>query len=321
MSAGVVHRPVAARGTLAVALLLAATGGLAVLLAGGTVFSSDGSHRGGGSVAQDKGPPAVTPQATSIPDPVAPSASLPSESGEAPDRGSGIQPLVFASDEWCPYVCFESTRSGYLVELARSAFESPARPVFIRRMDWPEALREAALGRVDGVLGAARDESEQLVFPEEAAASRPLALAVRADDAWRFTGPESLAGRRIGVSTGRRLGPPFDNGRIPGDVGAEVMRLEGEQAVRRNLDRLIDGRIAAVIDSAHVLRHALDRGGFTPAVRLIDLGAQPPVHLAFSDTPGGRALARRFDAFVRSPEGARVRARLAADYRAMEPAP
>ena len=121
----------------------------------------------------------------------------PSNEGPAGALPEG-RPLVFASDEWCPYVCFESTRAGYLVELAREVFESPARPVEVRRMSWARAIREAESGRIDGVLGAVRGESATLVYPTLAAAGDRPAFAVRAEDPWTFTGVEVLAERRIG---------------------------------------------------------------------------------------------------------------------------
>lgn len=204
--------------------------------------------------------------------------------------------LVFASDEWCPYVCFESTQPGYLVELARAVFESPSRPVEIRRMSWPRAVREAEAGRIDGVLGAAAGESPRLRYPERPAAGDPVAFAVRHDDPWRFDGVDSLVERRIGIAEGYRFGPPFDaalfaEGRpVPG-----VEALSTEQPTRINLQKLVGGRIDTVIDNGHVLRHESERGGFFPAVRIIATGIEQPVFVAFADSPEGEAMARHFD--------------------------
>jgi len=228
------------------------------------------------------------------------------------DTASGSLPegraLVFASDEWCPYVCFESTRPGYLVELAREVFESPARPVEIRHMSWARAVREAESGRIDGVLGAVQGESAALVYPTLAAASDRPAFAVRADDPWRFTGVEVLADRRIGLADGYRFGPTLDGALFPGGRdGPTLEPLSNDRPTWTNLRKLVDARIDTVLDNGHVLRHEIDRGGFFPAVRLIDAGVENPIFIAFADTPTGRLLAQHFDRamLARSERGGR----------------
>lgn len=218
------------------------------------------------------------------------------------------RPLVFASDEWCPYVCFESTRPGYLVELAREVFESPARPVEVRRMSWARAIREAESGRIDGVLGAVRGESATLVYPTLAAAGDRPAFAVRAEDPWTFTGVEVLADRRIGLADGYRFGPRLDGALFPGGRGGPTLEpLSTDRPTWTNLRKLVDGRIDTVLDNGHVLRHEIERGGFFPAVRLIDAGVENPVFMAFADTPTGRSLAQHFDRVMlaRSKRGGR----------------
>ncbi|MCZ8165234.1 transporter substrate-binding domain-containing protein [Silanimonas sp.] len=215
---------------------------------------------------------------------------------------------MFASDEWCPYVCFESTRPGFLVELVREVFESPARPVEIRRMSWARAVREAEGGRIDGVLGAVRGESAALVYPKLAAASDRPAFAVRADDPWRFTGVEVLADRRIGLADGYRFGPTLDGALFPGgSSGPTLETLSSDRPTWTNLRKLVDRRIDTVLDNGHVLRHEIDRSGFFPAVRLIDAGVENPIFIAFADSPAGRSLAQHFDRamLARSERGGR----------------
>ena len=219
----------------------------------------------------------------------------PSNEGPAGALPEG-RPLVFASDEWCPYVCFESTRAGYLVELAREVFESPARPVEVRRMSWARAIREAETGRIDGVLGAVRGESATLVYPTLAAAGDRPAFAVRTEDPWTFTGVEVLADRRIGLADGYRFGPKLDGALFPGGRGGPTLEpLSSDRPTWTNLRKLVDGRIDTVLDNGHVLRHEIDRGGFSPAVRLIDVGVENPIFIAFASTPTGQTLAEHFD--------------------------
>jgi polar amino acid transport system substrate-binding protein len=232
------------------------------------------------------------------------------------------RPLVFASDEWCPYVCFESTREGYLVDLARALFESPSRPVEIRRMSWARALAEAEAGRIDGVLGATPGESARLVYPERPAAGDPVAFALRRDDDWSYTGIAALSGRRIGVAEGYRFGPPFDAMLFPsGRAAPGVERVSTENPTHTNLQKLVDRRIESVLDNGHVLRHEIDRGGFMHAVRVLDTGVEHPLYLAFPDNPMGRALADHFDDQLGAATGRRAVSGLTREYGRMDAAP
>lgn len=251
--------------------------------------------------------------------PSAPLRAQAPAAGEPPPALPSGRPLVFASDEWCPYVCFESTQPGYLVELARAVFESPSRPVEIRRMSWARAVREAEAGRIDGVLGAAVGESDALVYPSRPAAGDPVTFAVMKDDPWVYDGASTLEGRRIGVADGYRFGPPFDAALFPDDRPAPgVQTLSTERPTWSNLQKLVDGRVDTVLDNGHVLRHEIERGGFFPAVRLIDTGAEHPIFIAFSDNASGRALAEHFDQTLREREGRQAVSGLQNEYGPMD---
>lgn len=229
---------------------------------------------------------------------------------------------MFASDEWCPYVCFESTRAGYLVDLAHAMFEAPARPVEIRRMSWLRAVREAEAGRIDGVLGAAPGESEVLIYPERAAAGDPVAFAVRSDDPWTFASPKDMTGRRIGLAQGYRFGPALDEALLPGKVDSPgIEPLATDRPTFNNLQKLVEGRIDTVLDNGHVLHHEIERNGFFPAVRVIDSGIENRMFIAFADTPVGQALATHFEQTMRSPAGRQMVDRLERQYGAMDAAP
>jgi len=229
---------------------------------------------------------------------------------------------VFASDEWCPYVCFESTREGYLVDLARAVFEAPDRPVEVRRMSWARTIAEAEAGRIDGVLGAAADESAKLIYPRQAAAGDPVAFALHRGDPWTYTGVDALAARRIGVAEGYRFGPPFDAALFPsGRAAAHVEPVGTENPTHTNLQKLVDRRVDSVLDNAHVLRHEIDRGGYGHAVRVLDTGIEHPLYIAFADTPLGRSLAQQFDAQLPARTGRRALIGLTREYGPMGFAP
>ena len=246
-------------------------------------------------------------------------ASDPSEADW--DRADG-EPLVFASDEWCPYVCFETTRPGFLVELVRGVFESPARPVVIRRMAWERAVTEAEAGRIDGVLGAASGESDVLVFPRRAAAQDPAAFALLDGDPWVFTGVQSLGGRTIGVAEGYRFGPPLDDALFGAGRGDTVVEpVKTDNPARTNLQKLVDGRVELVLDNTHVLRHELEHGGFSPAARIKGTGYATQVYVAFSPGPTGRRLAAEFDAHLGGADGRAAMLRLEDEYGPMAAPP
>lgn len=164
--------------------------------------------------------------------------------------------VVIAADEWCPYNCVaDSDRPGFMVEIARAAFEPTGRRVEYRVLNWARAIQLGRQGDIHGIIGAFRGDAPDFVFPDEPLGLSGNGLFVKADDPWRYTGPNSLSGRRVGVIRGYDYG----NYNLPLRDYADVDVVSGNDALTVNIRKLLLGRIDSFIEDIYVARYRLEQ--------------------------------------------------------------
>lgn len=176
---------------------------------------------------------------------------------DAPAQADVIE---LRSSEWCPYSCAEdSAYPGYMVELAQAALTPYGHEVRYRVQTWSRSLAEVQSGAIAGVVGTDSYEAPTLrvgvplgVYQE--------ALVFRAGEARDITGEADLDGLRLGVIQ------DYDYETVTGDYIAtherdpsRVQLLSGEDALVRNLKKLLAGRVDLVLEDRAVLMFTLQR--------------------------------------------------------------
>ena len=136
------------------------------------------------------------------------------------------EPLRFAGDDGCPYLCPGTPqRPGYLVEALSQVLREP--PHF-DSLPWPRAVQMVRDGHRDGLVGAygldgLRVGSEPIGWVE-------LAFYTRHDSDWRYSGDASLLGQRLGLAQGYVNNPRFEAWRSQaGDDDLHLQVLGGER--------------------------------------------------------------------------------------------
>lgn len=167
--------------------------------------------------------------------------------------------ITLRADEWCPYNCAEtSDRPGYAVEIAREVFGRAGLRVEYRTMAWPRVLQECRRGLVTGVIGAARAEVPDFVFPQEPVAVTDITFVVKKGSAWRYDGPASLEKVKIGGILGYSYdGPVGDYVHAHARDDRRVELIGGDSALEMNLKKLLAGRIDVTMDAGPVLAYKL----------------------------------------------------------------
>lgn len=206
----------------------------------------------------------------------------------APVRGDVVS---LRSDLWCPYTCEpDSEEPGYVVEMARAVFATAGHTVDYRLLPWPRALEGVRRGLFGGAIGATVTDGRDLVFGREPVGMQINALALpaarlAAGAGFRYAGPDSLRGLRLGVA----MGYTYDNGPLDAYLREEenagsgrVVSARGEDVIAANLRRLMAGQVDAVLDSAAVLSQAITDMGLQGDVTVVEIGAAVPVYIAFS---------------------------------------
>lgn len=177
--------------------------------------------------------------------------------------------IVLAADSWCPYVCDreDGELEGYIVDIVREIFEPAGYDVEYRLMVWERAVEDAYNGRLDGVMGAAPEEAEGMVFPAEEIADGPFAFYVQKGSTWRFRSLNDLIGKRIGLSAGYFMDPEMVEFFEAHNDEITVVYARGDYPAAENVKRLAAGRVDVILDDESVLCYTADSLGLKDEIQ------------------------------------------------------
>jgi polar amino acid transport system substrate-binding protein len=195
------------------------------------------------------------------------------------------QEVKLTVGNWCPFMCVggDETARGYLVDLTAAVFEHEHLKVSFVAVPYARALHLVRENRIQGLVGTTRPEAPDLVYPELEQGLSGSTFFVRADNPWRYRGPDSLAElRKVG------LVQSYDYAELNQAIARDPRRVEaipGDDSAVRNLQKLFAGRIDALIDDPTVAQFALHRMGKQgAAVAAGSLRDSQPIFIAFSPT-------------------------------------
>ncbi len=162
------------------------------------------------------------------------------------------EPLRFAGDDGCPYLCPGTPqRPGYLVEALSQVLREP--PHF-DSLPWPRAVQMVRDGHRDGLVGAYGLDG--LRVGSEPIGWVGLAFYTRHDSDWHYSGDASLLGQRLGLAQGYVNNPRFEAWRSQaGDDDLHLQVLGGERVLPRNLQKLLLGRIDVLLEDRDIIEH------------------------------------------------------------------
>lgn len=195
--------------------------------------------------------------------------------------------VTLRADLWCPYTCDpQSDKPGYMIEIARAVFGRAGIEVDYQLMPWKRVLSSVRTGEIDGAAGAGRHEIPGMILPARSLGSNITTLALLDGSSFVFRGIGSLEQIKIGIVTDYT----FDDG---GEIDTYVSRhggkndgklelVYGEDAQMQNMQKLLSGRIDAIMDDEQVLRFATTRLSPMPAIKLVRVGEPIDTSIAFS---------------------------------------
>jgi polar amino acid transport system substrate-binding protein len=194
--------------------------------------------------------------------------------------------IRLAADEWCPHNCEEqSAHPGYMVELAIEAFKLYGyRVEYIVEKSWQEAIDKARSGEYNGVVGTAKSDVPDFIFPKTALGIADNCYLARFDSSWKYNGIDSLSSKRLGVivdyTYGDRLNHYiFKNQKDP----RKIQFVSGNNAIKYSLTKVKQGKLDAYVDECRVINYALlsrqDKASFKIVGKMGDVDN---LYIAFS---------------------------------------
>ena len=195
--------------------------------------------------------------------------------------------ITLVADVWCPYNCERaSEKQGFMVEIAREAFEKHGITVEYATMPWAQAIEETRSGKHTAIIGASINDAPDFIFPAIEQGWMNMQFFVAKDSRWNYSGKESLSRVALGVVSAYAYGPSIDSYiRTHRNDPSRIQVAGGDNVIAHNVDALLSGKVDAVLEDGHVMAYYLERSGLAGKVRKagqLPVSDQNNLYIAFS---------------------------------------
>lgn len=209
--------------------------------------------------------------------------------------------LRLRADTWMPFNGEPDGKlPGYAIEVARIVCAKNGITLDYQNMPWGDALKAAAAGKIEAVIGANKDEAAGLVVPQVPIGLPRIALIVRKQNAWRYGNLASLQAVRLAVIKDYKYWPALDE-YLARTGEPHVFKLSGDHPLVDALARVQDGTVDIVAETSSVFIWTAKEAGYEPgAFRIAYLHEGDPVFFAFAPGAAGQRYARLFDDGIRA---------------------
>lgn len=164
--------------------------------------------------------------------------------------------IHLVSDIWCPYACKPaSPKPGFMVEIATEVFKMHGHKVHYKLVNWARAISETRSGKYTGLIGSSKMDAPDFIFPETPQGKNLNYFWTKKSSQWKYTGLDSLKGKKIGVINSYSYGDEVDQ-QIQNKNPSYVI-VSGEDALTKMIRMTNAGRLDAFIENPSVLSYQL----------------------------------------------------------------
>ncbi|MCG8614130.1 MAG: transporter substrate-binding domain-containing protein [Pseudomonadales bacterium] len=170
---------------------------------------------------------------------------------EAPE----LTQLRLASTNWCPYVCGDPARPGFIHEYLKTLLAAAKIELSVEVLPWSRAIGMAEKGHFDGLLTATRSEAPDFLFPTVPTGYYQMCFYTRPDSTLVYRNRSSLAGQRLGIISDYGYGEPIDS-MISAPLASEVLvSIANSNPLMSLIGMLNLHRIDLFIEDRSVVHH------------------------------------------------------------------
>jgi len=188
--------------------------------------------------------------------------------------------ITVVADLWCPYNCQPgSEKAGIALDILKKAF--PDATINYQLIDWASAITRARAGEFDAIVGAAKSDAPDFIFPSKSFAFTRNCVFTPNKSTWKFTGYSDLTKIKLGLIKSYTYGEEID-GYVKQAKPESLMIVEGEKPLNDLLDALDSGKIDALVSDKNVFSYTVSELGKRDNYRMDGCGKQDDLYVAFS---------------------------------------
>lgn len=160
--------------------------------------------------------------------------------------------ITVKADVWNPFNGDPKTEYlGYGIEILKAVFEKQGYKIDYQVTPWTRSLQDLEAGKTTAVIGAAKVDCPEAVFPEEEMAKVVNSFYVKKGNTWKYSGVDSLKSVKLASISEYTYAPDVD-AYIEAGKEPSVQIATGEDALVKNIKKLQAGRIDTLIESPQV---------------------------------------------------------------------
>ncbi|MBP9706823.1 MAG: transporter substrate-binding domain-containing protein [Oligoflexales bacterium] len=168
--------------------------------------------------------------------------------------------ITLRADTWCPYNCEpKDARPGYMIEIAKAALEPAGHKVEYETLNWARAIADSRAGKFSGIVGAAKSDAPDFIFPETSLGTSKNCFFAKADATWSFKDKSSLETASIGVIKDYTYGDEVDDYIKSNAKNAKNAKkvdvVSGDNPLELNIKKVQMGRVTSLLESEAVLKN------------------------------------------------------------------
>jgi polar amino acid transport system substrate-binding protein len=188
--------------------------------------------------------------------------------------------IVMAADPWPPFA------PGYMIDIAEEVFTKNGHTFKFEVMPWSRAIIEARTGNVNGIIGAARGDAPDFVFPENEQGQIVNTFFVNKGSSWTYTGIESLKSVKLGLILDYDYSEEISE-YVKNQADSKLVQFIGGNApLSQNIKKLKAGRIDVTLEASTVFNFTANEmgesGSFKVGGVLEDTPESSLIYMAFS---------------------------------------
>ncbi len=167
--------------------------------------------------------------------------------------------ITLVSDYYCPFNCKDSDeKKGILIDIVSEAFRPHGIKVEYKNIPWSRAIADTRAGKYTAIIGAARQEAPDFIFPAIPQITAHFIFYTLKDSSWYYDYHEKAILDKIsfGAVNDYSYNKEIDSYIAKNKKNPSKVQLAyGEDAIGMNIQKLLSGRVDAVLEENMVIRN------------------------------------------------------------------
>lgn len=211
------------------------------------------------------------------------------------------QKLRFATTSWCPYICGDTKKPGFVVEYLMGVFKEEGISASYEILPWARAIEFARLGEdFDALLTVSATEAPDLLMTSTPSFLYQACFYGPKKSNWKYKGLSSLKAVRVVSIKGYGYANDFDEYIAKTETGS--IQISDSNGLQRMAKLVSKGRADVFVADSNVASY----NGATKGMKQLGCLSSNKVFIAFSRAyKAGPKMVKKMNSILRDPANIR----------------